>query len=46
MVPNPLTRMIKGEKGTELKQVLYTSEHTKEVFFFFKGYELGGGEDL
>ena len=46
MIPNPLKRMIQGKKGTELNQVLYVSEHTKEVFFFFKGYEVDNIADL
>ena len=51
VVPNPMKRVVKKVDGTELCQVLYVSEHTKDIFFFFKGFEaqpamnedLGGG---
>ena len=45
-IPNPLKRIVKNTDGTKLYQVLYVSEHTKEVFFFFKGYEQPKNEDL
>ena len=46
-----MKRVVKKVDGTELYQVLYVSEHTKDIFFFFKGFEaqpsmnddLGGG---
>ena len=47
IVPNPMKRMIVGKHKTSLYEILYVSEHTKDVFFFFKGYEVGSGaEDL
>ena len=46
ILPNPMKRNIIDTEGTQLDQVLYESTHTKEVFFFFKGYEMGAGEDL
>ena len=46
VIPNPMKRTIRDCEGTELQQVLYTSSHTNDVFFFFKGFEPGGGDDL
>ena len=46
MIPNPMKRMIKTADGTNMYQVLYVSQHTKDVFFFFKGYKIDGGDDL
>ena len=46
LIPNPMKRMVKKASGTELFQVLYSSPHSKDVFFFFKGYALSGGEDI
>ena len=40
IMPNPMKRTIKESEGTKLDQVLYSSPHNKEVFFFFKGYEI------
>ena len=36
--------MIKNTEGTFLYQVLYFSEHTEEVFFFYKGYQAAKDE--
>lgn len=44
IVPNPMKRMIKNTEGTFLYQVLYFSEHTEEVFFFYKGYQAAKDE--
>ena len=40
IVPNPMKRTINESEGTKLEQVLYSSPHNKEVFLFFKGYEV------
>ena len=40
ILPNPMKRNIIDTEGTQLDQVLYESTHTKEVFFFFKAYEV------
>ena len=37
IVPNPIKRIIKDQRGTLVNQVLFTSEHTKDIFFFWKG---------
>ena len=39
VLPNPYKRMIKHRQDTELYQVLYTSQHSGEVFLFFQGYD-------
>ena len=36
-IPNPKKRTIQDSDGTELHQVLYTSTHTNDIFFFFEG---------
>ena len=46
LVPNPMKRTIKDSQGTKLEQVLYSSPHNKEVFFFFKGYKSKKTYDL
>ena len=38
--------MVIDAEGTVLYQVLYSSPHNNEVFFFFKGYPQSGGDDL
>ena len=45
LIPNPMKRMVMDSDGTQLYQVLYSSPHTNDVFFFFKGYSQSG-EDL
>lgn len=37
IIPNPMCRNVQN-KDITLQQILYTSEHTDDVFFFFKGY--------
>ena len=37
-VPNPSMRMIRKSEKSELYQILYSSAHNKDVFFYFKGY--------
>lgn len=46
IIPNPMKRMVIDAEGTVLYQVLYSSPHNNEVFFFFKGYPQSGGDDL
>ena len=46
IMPNPIKRTIMDKGNTKLDQILYTSSHTKDVFFFFKGYQMSGGDDL
>lgn len=46
IIPNPMKRMIEDKEGTVLYQVLYVSDHTNEVFFFFKGYEMTARTDV
>ena len=41
-----MKRMVEKANGTELFQVLYSSPHSKDIFFFFKGYAIDGGEDI
>ena len=38
IVPSPRKRIIKEVMETKLEQVLFVSESTKEVFFFWEGY--------
>ena len=47
IVPSPMKRTIKevGD-GSTLSQILYSSQHNKEVFFFFMGYDIKAIEDL
>ena len=45
-MPNPKKRMVKDVGGTQLYQVLFTSEETKDVFLFFEGPELEIDEDI
>ena len=40
IIPNPMKRMIVDKQKTRLYHILYVSEHTKDVFFFFKGYKV------
>ena len=37
IVPKPHKRVVIDQKGTLMYRVLYTSEHTGDVFFFYKG---------
>ena len=46
LIPNPMKRMVSDVGGTQLFEVLYTSQHSKDVFFFFKGYEQQANDDL
>ena len=46
LIPNPMKRLVINASGTELYQILYSSPHTKDVFFFFKGYAVQGGDDI
>lgn len=48
IMPNPMKRTIQDVEDTQLDQVLFSSPHTKDVFFFFKGFEQGAtaGDDL
>jgi len=46
IIPNPMSREVKSVSGTHLWQVLYSSPHTKDVFFFFKGHKRSLGDDL
>jgi len=46
VAPSPMKRIVADSDGTKLSQVLYTSTHNKDVFFFFKGHDLVGGDDL
>ena len=40
IVPYPQLREIKRVQGSILFEFLQVSEHTKEVFFFFKGRDM------
>lgn len=44
IAPNPQSRTVTEADGTILKQVLYTSHHTRDVFFFFKGHNLSNSD--
>ncbi len=46
IVPSPMKRTIQDSEETELDQILYTSDVTGDVFFFFKGYIELQGDDL
>ena len=46
LIPNPMKRTVVDASGTELKHVLYSSPHSQDIFFFFKGYALTGGDDI
>ena len=46
IVPSPMKRTIKEVGTATLSQILYTSQHNKEVFFFFMGYKNKTIEDL
>ena len=46
IVPSPMKRTIKEVGTTTLSQILYPSQHNKEVFFFFSGYDTKAIEDL
>ena len=46
ITPSPLTRTISRSGDTELYQVLYSSPHNKEVFFFFRGHQVTIGQDI
>ena len=35
-VPNPCTRTIRKGENSNLRQVLYSSPHSNDVFFFYK----------
>ena len=39
-VPNPYKRTIRKDDDVELSQVLYSSPHTNDIYFFYKGYDL------
>ena len=39
-IPNPRKRIVRDVDGTILYQVLFTSQHTNDVFFFWKGNEI------
>ena len=39
IVPNPIKRIVKDSNGTIVNQVLFTSQHTNDVFFFWKGVD-------
>ena len=38
VMPDPYMRMISKCDDTELYQILYSSQHSKDVFLFFEGY--------
>ena len=40
IAPSPMSRTVKDCDGTKIEQVLFTSHHTKDVFFFYKGREI------
>ena len=46
IAPSPMKRTIQDSDETELDQILYTSDVTNDVFFFFKGYLEYQGDDL
>ena len=46
IAPSPMKRTIQDSDETELDQILYTSDVTYDVFFFFKGYIELQGDDL
>lgn len=37
IIPSPVKRVVKDAKGTQVHEVLFTSPHTNDVFFFWKG---------
>ena len=39
-IPNPRKRIVRDVDDTKLYQVLFTSQHTDDVFFFWKGREV------
>ena len=46
VAPDPFKRTIRNCEETELHQVLYSSPHSKDVFFFYRGYGQSSGDDL
>ena len=46
IIPSPVTRVISMSLDTALHQVLYSSPHNKEVFFFFRGHQVTIGQDI
>ena len=47
LAPNPTKRVIKQTNGTTLEQMLFISDHTKDVFFFWRGkVQKTSGDDL
>ena len=40
IVPSPVKRIIKDSNGTLVYEVLFTSPHTNDVFFFFRGVDM------
>ena len=46
IIPSPFKRSVMDAKGTSVHQVLFTSEHTKDVFFFWRGVEMSLVDDL
>ena len=36
-IPNPMKRMVRSQGETNLYTILYTSHHSKDIFFFYKG---------
>lgn len=46
IIPNPHKRIVKDSSGTLVYRVLYTSEQTQDVFFFYKGKNEQTCDDL
>lgn len=44
IAPSPQSRIVAEADGTVVRQVLYTSHHTRDVFFFFKGHDLSNSD--
>ena len=44
IAPNPKSRIVAETAGTIVKEVLYVSHHTRDVFFFFEGHDLSNSD--